>query len=401
VTVDNSRLEAFRERVRTWLNTEAPRRGWTKGATDPDGTSEVLRAKECQRALFDAGLAGITWPSAFGGQELGFPEQVVFNEEAAEFDLPLRPFIIGLGMCGPTLLALGTEQQKARYLEPLLSGQEIWCQLFSEPGAGSDVASLATRAVQIGDEWVLNGQKVWTSGAQFSDFGLVLARTDPDVPKHKGLTMFVLDMSLPGIIIQPIKQMDGGARFNEVYLDGVRVDAASVIGDIGGGWPAALTTLANERVSLGAVRSLDDVPPAAELAALARAQGRATDPSLRQDLARVWISERIVELLGERVTSAILRGQTPGPEGSIAKLCRTAYTRQAADLGAQLAGPSAIAWDGGSVAADALLYTPCLSIAGGTDEVLRNVIGERVLGLPREPSTDRDRSFRELTRSSK
>lgn len=397
-----NRLEKFRRNAREWLEVAAAEHQWADGgdAAVRTDNQDLTRSRECQKALFDGGYAGLSWPKEFGGQGLGFEEQIVFNEEARRFDLPLSPFIIGLGMCGPTLLALGTAEQKQRYLPKMLSGEEIWCQLFSEPDAGSDVAGLKTRASRDGADWVITGQKIWTSGAHDSDFGILLARTDFDAPKHRGITMFIVAMKAEGIDIRPIHQMDGGSRFNEVYLDSVRVPASAVVGQVGDGWRAATTTLANERVSLGAVRTLDDVPSAAALFAKAHSTGASSDPRTRQQLVDVWTRERIVRLLGDRVTTAILAGNTPGPQGSIAKLSRTEYTRKAAQLAAALDRASALAWIGTTPpAASALLYAPCLSIAGGTDEVLRNIIGERVLGLPREPSVDRDTPFRETTRS--
>lgn len=413
VTTTDAELEAFRERARAWLAEQAPRHGWTRtansrrrrGGTDPaEEAARVERGKHCQRLLFDAGFAGISWPNEYGGQGLGIREQIVFNLEAAAYDLPLGMYIIGLGMCGPTILAVGTEEQKRRYIPPMLRGEEVWCQLFSEPGAGSDVAGLSTRAVLDGDAWVLNGQKIWTSGAQHCEFGIVIARTDPDVPKHKGITMFIVDLRSPGVTLRPIRQIDGGAHFNEVFFDDVRIPVESVLGGVNQGWMAATTTLANERVSLGAVRTLDDVPSAQALIERARELGRANDPVLRQQLVELWISERIVTLLGERITSAILRGATPGPEGSVSKLVRTDYSRLSARLGAAMAGPVTTAWEPGTETddlwAETLLFVPSLSIAGGTDEILRNIIGERVLGLPKEPQVDRDVPFRELAKGA-
>ncbi|MEU7811739.1 acyl-CoA dehydrogenase family protein [Pseudonocardia sp. NPDC049154] len=247
----------------------------------------------------------------------------------------------------------------------------------------------------------MTGQKIWTSGAQDCDFGLLIARTDPDVPKHRGITMFVLDLSSPGAEIRPIHQMNGEAHFNEIFLDGVRIPAANVVGRVNDGWRAATTMLANERVSLGAVRAMDDTPNAEELMELARTRGRAQDPVTRRELVELWIAERTVGLLGDRITSAILRGQTPGPEGSVATLVRTDHSRRAARLGAELAGATTAAWapdaDGDDLWAATLLSVPALSIAGGTDEILRTIIGERVLGLPKEPQVDKDAPFRELT----
>jgi alkylation response protein AidB-like acyl-CoA dehydrogenase len=400
-------FEEFRQRARDWLAMEAPRRGWVRnepGRVRRSGqAAEVARARECQRLLFEGGFAGISWPPEYGGQGLGIREQIAFNVESLEYELPLGLYIIGLGMCGPTILAVGTEEQKRRYIPPMLSGEEVWCQLFSEPGAGSDVAGLSTRAVLDGEEWVVNGQKIWTSGAHNSDFGILLARTDPDVPKHRGMTMFVVDLRSAGVTMRPIHQIDGGAHFNEVFFDDVRIPVADVLGGVGQGWHAATTTLANERVSLGAVRAMDDAPSADALITRARDLGRATDRVVRQELARLWIAERTVGLLGERITSAILRGATPGPEGSVAKLVRTDHARASARLGAAMAGPTATAWAPGSAAgiwASTLLFVPSLSIAGGTDEVLRNIVGERVLGLPREPQVDRDVPFRELAKGA-
>jgi alkylation response protein AidB-like acyl-CoA dehydrogenase len=404
---DESDFHEFRERARSWLAEEAPKRGWVR-TTDrrrrsTEDAGDVARAKDCERLLFENGFAGISWPVEYGGQGLGIREQIAFNVESLAYDLPLGMYIIGLGMCGPTILAVGTEEQKQRHIPPMLSGEEVWCQLFSEPGAGSDVAGLSTRAVLDGDDWVVTGQKIWTSGAHNSDFGILIARTDPDVPKHRGITMFIVDLRSPGVTLRPIHQIDGGAHFNEVFFDEVRIPAANVLGGVGQGWQAATTTLANERVSLGAVRAMDDVPSAEVLVARARELGRSADPVVRQDLIRLWIAERTVGLLGERITSSILRGATPGPEGSVAKLVRTDHARASARLGAAIAGPAAAAWSPGSSTslwAQTLLYVPSLSIAGGTDEVLRNIIGERVLGLPKEPQVDRDVPFRELAKGA-
>ncbi|WP_435217817.1 acyl-CoA dehydrogenase family protein [Streptomyces sp. bgisy034] len=404
---DAGDLERFRLRARRWLQETAPAHGWLRrpGAArrriavgDHDA---VRRNRACQELLFEAGFAGLSWPAEYGGQGLGLREQIVFNEEARAFDLPLTAFIIGLGMCGPTILAVGTEEQKQRYILPMLRGEEIWCQLFSEPGAGSDVAGLRTRAVRDGDAWVLNGQKVWTSGAHHCEFGIVLARTDPDVPKHKGLTMFVVDLRTPGVSLRPIRQIDGGEHFNEVFFDDVRIPDTDVLGGEGKGWQAATTTLMNERVSLGAVRTLDDVHPSAALIDLARERGLLADESVRQNLVDLWMKETVVGLLGERVTAGIMRGRAPGPEGSITKLVRTGFSTASAELGFRLAGPAAAAWPEGAADGDTwantLLFVPSLTVAGGTDEVLKNIIGERVLGLDKEPQVDRDVPFRELT----
>src|ERR1700754_4392996 len=276
-------IEEYRSSVRAWLRAHAP-----APAVGLSAEQQLRRAREFQAALHDAGYAGITWPQDVGGQGLSPAEQQVFSDEAAEYDLPTYPFTIGMGMCGPTLVDLGTPEQKRRYLPKLLRGEEIWCQLFSEPGAGSDVASLQTRAVPDGDHWVVNGQKVWTTNAQFADFGALLARTDPERPKHAGLTMFIVDMHAPGVTVRPLKDMSGRAPFNEVYFDDVRIPDDAVIGEVNRGWQAAGTMLGHERVSIGAPRRPRSNPlEFASLVDLARHEGVAADPAQRERLAEL------------------------------------------------------------------------------------------------------------------
>src|SRR6201992_1565412 len=240
----------FRKRARAWLTGNAPQGGGGDEELEP-GPADIPAQKAFQAKLYQAGYAGITWPKEYGGQGLTNAEQIAFSTEAREYSLPTSAFLIGLGMPGPTILELGTEEQKKRYLPPMLRGEEIWCQLFSEPSGGSDVAALITTAVRDGDEWVLNGQKVWTSGAQHSDYGAVIARTDPTVPKHNGITMFIIDMHAPGVTVRPLKVATGAAPFNEVFFDNVRLPADSVIGTVNDGWRAAVVMLRNERVAIG------------------------------------------------------------------------------------------------------------------------------------------------------
>jgi acyl-CoA dehydrogenase len=390
MTEAEQRLEDFRRRVRAWLESDAA--AFTSGsgrseriAADDEDAMTVARA--CQRALFDADLAGITWPTEYGGQGLGLAEQVVFNQEAQPYNLPLQPFTIGFGMCGPTILEAGNETQKQKYLSRMLRAEDLWCQMFSEPEAGSDLASLRTRAVHREGEWVLNGQKIWISRAQWCTYGLILTRTDPDAPKHHGLTMFVLDLAAPGVTIRPITVMNGEAHFNEVFLDDVRVPEENVVGEVGQGWRAALTTLMNERVTLGATRPLDDVDTVDRLVDIGRRRGT-IDANRSAGLVDLWLREHVLALLSERVGARILAGAAPGPEGSVAKLVRTAYSKASAELALELYGTGSVAWPDGDSEAAALsrqvTYVPVLSIAGGTDEVLKNVIGERILGLPRQ-----------------
>jgi alkylation response protein AidB-like acyl-CoA dehydrogenase len=420
--VDDPAQAELRARIRAFLEANArPRRsrreaaaaeaaaaegdadsqdGLSRLLTEEDDESAVAQAKAFQAALFDAGLAGLMAPREYGGQGLGLTEQLIWNEEASGYEIPTMPLLIGHGMCLPTVLVYGTPEQRSRYLQPLLRGDEVWCQLFSEPGAGSDVASLQTRAVRDGDEWIVNGQKVWTSGAHYSDFGILIARTDPDVPKHLGITMFILDMHSPGVTVKPLRQITGGANFNEVFFDDVRIPDSMRLGDVGGGWRASITTLMNERVAIGAGGAGGRGAASDELIRLARRRGLAGDPVVRQGIVDVLVRERILGYVGQRIRAAVLAGRDPGPEGSVAKLASTVLMKQAADVGVSIAGPGAIAWSEGDERgarwAMGVLGAPGGAIAGGTSEVMKNIIGERVLGLPKEPQVDRDVPFRDL-----
>jgi alkylation response protein AidB-like acyl-CoA dehydrogenase len=390
-------IQDYRSSVRAWLRANAP--GSTAGLPAEE---HLRRAREFQAALYDAGYAGITWPKEVGGQGLSTAEQQVFSEEAAEHDLPTYPFTIGMGMCGPTVVDLGTPEQKRRYLPKLLRGEEIWCQLFSEPGAGSDVASLQTRAVLDDDHWVVNGQKVWTTNAQFADFGALLARTDPDRPKHAGLTMFIVDMHAPGVTVRPLKDMSERAPFNEVYFDDVRIPVENVIGEVGRGWHAAVTMLGHERVSIGSTRRPRSNPlEFASLVELARRAGVADVPAHRERLAELYAHERALELLNARMRQETAAGRPPGARGSVAKLAGALLLRRAIAVAGELAGAATVAWDPEDARAGELALAvnsaPSSGIAGGTNEIQRNIIGERILGLPKEPQVDRDIPFRELT----
>lgn len=393
----------FRGRARAWLEAHGRRRQTRSSNGEGAEQAALLSfedARELRRALHDARLAGITWPVAYGGLGLTNAEQRVFDEEAAAYDLGTAYFQIGVGMCGPSILGHGTESQRRRFIPPLLRGDEVWCQLFSEPGAGSDIASLQTRAERDGDEWVLTGQKVWTSGAQHSDFGIVLARTDPNVPKHRGLTMFILDMHAPGVAVRPLRQMSGESHFNEVFLDGVHIPADRVLGDLSDGWRVAITTMMNERLAVSGSDTTGRGVGAVALIQLARATGRASEPLLRQALADIWIRERLNGLLRRRLRAATRQGHAPGPEGSLSKLASAMLSIRAGSLAVAIAGPSAVAWDSADERAGRwsrrFNAAPGASIGGGTNEVLRNIIGERVLGLPKEPQIDRDLPFRSL-----
>jgi len=329
-------------------------------------------------------------------------QQVIFNQEEARHAVPGEAFVIGLGMIAPTIRAVGTDAQKSRYLRALLRGEEIWCQLFSEPGAGSDVASLSMLAVRDGDEWILNGQKVWTSGAQYSDFGEIICRTAPEAEKHRGITAFVVDMKAPGVTVKPLKQMNGGASFNEVFFDDARVPHDNVLGDVDQGWSVAITTLMNERVAIGsggggaARTSVDD------LITLAQGRGRNDDPLVRQRLADLYINSRIQRFLGMRSLTAASQGRVPGPEGSVGKLSGARLTSALGACAVELVGAGAVAEAGNGDYRwhDGLLLAPAAHIAGGSDEVMRNIIGERVLGLPGEPRVDKGVAWRDVPRSA-
>jgi acyl-CoA dehydrogenase len=408
-TVD---LETFRNDARAWLERHAPRRSGDQNpaalfAEHGDEEQRLAEARDWQARLADAGWVGITWPTEYGGRGLTPAHQIVWSQEAAEFDLPVDVFGIGMGMAAPTIIAWGTESQKDRWLPPLRRGDEIWCQMFSEPDAGSDVAAVATRAVRDGDEWIVNGQKVWTSGAHYSRWGLLLTRSDPSVPKHAGLTYLVVDMHEPGVTVRPLRQMTGGANFTEVFFDDVRVPDGQQLGDPGAGWAVAITTLMNERTAIGAVGGLAGEGAAASLLRLFDELERhvgenpACDPSVRDRLVDIAIRGRVLRYHSERIISALARGGLPTAEGSIAKLALTDLLQRVATLGidaqgplGMLAGPDALGdWE------QAFLGYPGMRVAGGTDEIMRNVIGERVLGLPREPAFDRDVPFRETRRS--
>lgn len=350
--------------------------------------------------MAEHGWAGITWPEQYGGRGGTAAQAAIFSEEASKRSLPASPFVVGTGMAGPTIIAHGSESQKQRYLAPMKAAAEIWCQLFSEPGAGSDLAGLATRAVRDGDEWIIDGQKVWTTGAHYSDFGILLARTNPEVPKHRGITYFLIDMHQPGVEVRPLRQITGAASFNEVFLTGARVSNNDVVGEVGAGWLAAMTTLANERAFMGGGGSGTGIN---ELIALGRQTGATSDPSFRQRLATAYTRTKVMSYTGMRVRTATSRGQTPGPAASTLKAMAAWNMKLNADLALAMLGP------GGLLAAkDAtdsgrweqyFLTAPSIRIAGGSDEIQRNILGERVLGLPPETRVDKYVAFKDVPRS--
>jgi alkylation response protein AidB-like acyl-CoA dehydrogenase len=394
-----SDVAEFRKRARAWLEANAPRKASPHDADGEPRAVDIAEQKAFQAELYDAGFAGITWPREYGGQGLTNAEQIAFSEEARNFALPTSAFVIGLGMPGPTILELGTQEQKKRYLPKLLRGEEIWCQLFSEPSGGSDVASLTTTAVQDGDGWILSGQKVWTSGAQHSDFGAVIARTDPTVPKHAGITMFILDMHSPGVTVRPLKVATGVAPFNEVFFDQVRLPPDAVIGEVNKGWSAAVAMLRHERITIGTSATPRTSPLAYQsLSRLAALLGRDTDAELGRRLAELYARERAAGLLGQLLREEAMAGRDPGPRGSIGKLAGAELGLFAAAIAGQVLGANVAGFEGEEVrtVVTAIVGAPGGSIAGGTNEIQRNIIGERVLGLPKDPGVDRNTPFNQL-----
>ena len=391
---------AFRAEVRAWLDANAPLAGGAEGD-----------AMRWQSTLVDAGWAAVTWPSEFGGRGGTSRQQQIFNEELSHYDVPVaRVSVIGATLAAPTILAHGTDTQKKRYLLPIIRAEEQWCQLFSEPGAGSDLAGLTTRAVRDGDEWIVNGQKVWTTFAHEADYAILVARTDPDQPKHRGLTYFLINMRQPGIEVRPLRQMSGDADFNEVFLTDARVAHDDVLGEVNGGWGVAMTTLSNERVLMGGGtgtmaggvrrRFAANAP---DLIALAQRYGVTRDPVVRQELARAYIDSEILRYLAMRAKATARQGGQPGPESSVVKLFSAHLTKRMGELALAIQGPYGAL--NGDDAPDAgqwqysFLRAPSLRIAGGTDQIQRNIIGERVLGLPGEPRVDKDVPFRDVLKN--
>jgi alkylation response protein AidB-like acyl-CoA dehydrogenase len=398
---DSPEQARHRERVRAWLDEhkhEAPVLDGPGALTDPD---DILAARRAwQGKLAEGGLAGVTWPQDFGGQGLGPIEQVITQQEISRARVPGILDVIGVGMLGPTIIAHGTDEQKTRYLGPMLHGDEVWCQLFSEPAAGSDLAAVQTRAKQQDDgSWILNGQKVWTTNAQFAAYGLLLARTDPEQHKHKGLTMFIVPMDAEGVTVRGLRQISGEAEFNEVFFDDVRLDADAVCGPVNGGWGTALTTLMFERVTIGLGSEGLGYREGRFSQAIASDAAAAKDPEVRKRLGEISADLLSIRFTGYRMLTALNRGQIPGPEAGLAKVTTVNAAIAAGELIADVLGPDVLAED--SEWAYMISFLPGLKSAGGTEEILRNTIGERVLGLPPEPRLDKGIPFSELRAKEK
>ena len=411
MNLDDSPAErAFRLEARAWIAANAPHEHAEQFATATFGSlpieeRELLRiARIWQRRRVAAGWACIDWPQEFGGRGASPVESAIWKQEEGVFSVLSVPFRVGFGMAAPALLRWGTDAQKRRYLPPLAAGEEIWCQMFSEPAAGSDLAGLRTRAQRDGDGWRVNGRKVWTSIAHIADFAILLARTDPGVPKHRGLTMFLLDVHAPGVEVRPIRQANGGTGFNEISLSDVHVPDDARLGGVNQGWDVALTTLTGERLDLG-FRMQGGFPELLQLCRQVRTpHGRAIDdPAIRARLARWAARASGVRNTGFRTLSALSRGERPGPENSIGKLVIGGDLQAMAEFAVDLMGAGGIVIDPALAPEHArlqalLLRAPATRIEGGTDEILRNIIAERVLGLPPEPRLDKGRPFDEIER---
>ena len=403
---DTPEEAAARAEAQAWLRTVAKPRGEGEGdwrafraRTDEEDAAQMARAKAWQRTKCDAGWAAIHWPVEYGGQGRSAIEAGVFAEEEGRFDTTGNMFMVGIDMVGPTLMAHGTEEQKARFLPPMLRGDEVWCQLFSEPGSGSDLASLSTRAVRDGDEWVIDGHKVWTSSAHSADFGICLARTDPDAAKHAGISYFLVDMHAPGVTVRPLRQIDGAIHFNEVFLDGVRVPADRLVGDVHDGWRVAMTTLTAERTAIGSGGRVGT----REILDIARRLGRTDDPVLRQEIARVHAREKVQRWTVYRVRTAVAQNRPPGPEAAILKLLNSHQVEHVGEVLMAILGTVGTLWhddapDDGFWQ-DMFLMQWSSRIGGGTEDIQRNILGERILGLPREPDPLKGAPWRDLPKS--
>jgi len=414
---DSPERAAFREEFRGWLRETLPP-GWMDAVDAGDDDAYATARANAERdgwnpftwmtTIGASGYAAPLWPKEYGGLS-GEPwMQGIVREELGRYRLPtVAPNILGTGLAGPTIIAHGNEEQKERFLKKILTGEQIWCQLFSEPGSGSDLASLGTRAVRDGDEYVVNGQKVWTSVAQLSQRGMLLARTDPAKPKHEGLSYFLLDMKTPGVEVRPLRQLTGSAEFNEVYLTDVRIPAADLLGTEGEGWRYARTTLMNERMTLAGV-SLDAVAFTGGTrrdawTTFVESIPDRTDPVVRQAIAQFYIEQQVKELTAFRAAAKRAMGEEPGPEFSGSKIVNASFNQRRSSFLVDVTGPGGVAWEQGDSAAEsrahAFLRARANSIEGGTSEILRNQVAERALGLPREPEIDKGVAWKDLSRS--
>ncbi len=388
---DTPQQADYRAKVRAWAEAHAgesppPVRGMHVGDVKP--------YREWMKKLGEERLVGVTWPEAYGGAGLGPAEQIIVNAELRRAGCAGIVDHIAIGELGPTIIAHGTEEQKQRYLAPMLHGDEGWCQLFSEPAAGSDLAGVQTRAKRSDGGWTISGQKVWTTMAHVADFGLLLARTNPDVSKHRGLTQFIVPMDADGVTVRPLRQISGGSNFNEVFFDDVHLDEDATVGPVDGGWGVSMTTLMFERMMV--LAALEELPVGAESFVAPLVDTPAIDdPHVRQRLAELAVERIALQYTAYRALTALSQGQIPGPEAGLGKIGVMEAGRKGCELVADVLGPDALEGEWGELAAE----MPGMRSAGGTEEILRNTIGERVLGLPAEPRVDKNIPFSELTSS--
>jgi len=390
---DTPEEAAFRKEVRDWLDANLDRAQMQTQLSVGPPEERIDNLRAWQAKLHEGGWAGVSWPKEYGGRGAGLMEQAIFYQEMARSKAPAPINVIGLGMAGPTIIVHGREDQKQRYLSKILSAEEIWCQGFSEPGAGSDLGALRSSAVQDGDHYVINGQKVWTTLAHVAKWCIFLARTDPEAPKHKGITYFLVDMESPGVEVRPLRQMTGTAEFNEMFFTDVRVPRENILGDLNDGWRVAMTTLMNERGTLGFALSVQARIALDELIAKAKVLKRngkpaIEDPVIRQRIGQLHVEIEALRLTGYRALSTVIKTGIPGPEGSLGKLLWSESMKRLTDLAIELYGPAGLTteWKGDEDLkrwAFAALRSRGNTIEAGTSEILRNIIAERVLGLPR------------------
>jgi alkylation response protein AidB-like acyl-CoA dehydrogenase len=405
---DSPQEAAFRAEAKAWIKANAPREFEAELAKASLGRIKLQKhdivdvAKAWQKKKAEGGWVCLHWPKEYGGRGASPVERVIWQQEEGIYFKLTSPFQIGEGMCGPTLMAFGNEADKRRYLPKIASGEEIWCQLFSEPAGGSDVAGLRTRAERDGDHWIINGQKIWTSGAHYADYGLLITRTDPAVPKHKGLTMFFIDMKDPAVEVRPIKQANGMQEFNEVFFTDLRIPDLQRLGAVGDGWNVSLTTLMNERMTIGARLATGFNELFEFCCNLMTDDGLAIDDrATRSKLASWAVKNSGLKYTSMRAISALSKGERPGPENSIGKLVSGAMLQDIATYAMDLQGASGLLNDPATAEVAGqfqamLLSSPSVRIAGGTDEILRNIIAERVLGLPGDIRVDKDVPFNQI-----
>lgn len=398
---DTPELAVFRSEVRAWLNENAEART-DKLHIGMEGETAFQEAKAWYKKKYDAGYACLNWAKEYGGAGLTSLHDVVWSQEVANFKTRDAHFVIGIGNCGPAITHFAEEEMKRELLPRMASAEDVWCQLFSEPSAGSDVAGLRTRAEKDGDNWKLNGQKIWTSGAQYSDYGVVLTRTDPTISKYRGLTLFMINMRQPGVEVRPIKQMDGGGHFNEVFFNDAVVPDNYRLGEVGGGWTGALTVLMSERLAISGVQPTG-YPQFLDLVKSLEINGEAVadDPVVRERLATWHTQYAGLQALNMRMLTAVAKGGMAGAEASMGKLVGAVMNQEIANFAVQMFGPYGVIQDAElsperAHFQETVLFAPGIRLAGGTDEVMRNILAEQVLGLPQEPRADKGMAFEDI-----